>query len=68
MNWLTHQIEQLDARDVHLLIMRHRFGWTLSRIGAALGLKHGAVDRRLRRVVGMLRKRAKEDFDGLSAF
>ena len=68
LKWLNDQIGDLDERDVQLLIMRHRFGWTLTRIGEALGLKHGVVDRKLRRIVDTLRKRAKEDFDGLSAW
>ena len=65
---LHEQLEQLDDRDVHLLVMRHRFGWTLHRIGRALGVSHGAVDRRLRRLVSRLRKSAKEDFHGLSTW
>jgi RNA polymerase sigma factor (sigma-70 family) len=64
--WLHEQLEHLDEPDVHLLIMRHRFGWTLHRIGTALGMSHSAVDRRLRRLMERLRRSAKEDFDGLS--
>jgi len=65
--WLHEQLEQLDGPDVHLLIMRHRFGWTLHRIAESLGLSHSAADRRLRRLIERLRRSAKEDFDGLSA-
>ncbi|MCH8316763.1 MAG: sigma-70 family RNA polymerase sigma factor [Planctomycetes bacterium] len=50
----------MNDRDVQLLLMRHRFGWTLKRIGDALGLKPGAVDGRIRRVLTKLRRRAKE--------
>jgi len=46
-----------------MLLMRHRFGWTLQQIGAALGIKPGAVDGRLRRLVGGLRRRAQEESD-----
>jgi hypothetical protein len=35
--------------------MRHRLGWTLERIGAVVGLAPGAVDGRLRRIIGRLR-------------
>ena len=68
MNWLNDQLNQLDDKDVRLLIMRHRFGWTLDQIGKSLGIKHGAVDRRLRRIIGRLRKRAREDFNELSTW
>lgn len=68
LQWLHEQIKRLDDSDVRLLIMRHRFGWTLSRIGSALGIKHGMVDRKLRRIISKLKRKAREDFDGLSTF
>lgn len=68
LQWLHEQITQLDDADVKLLIMRHRFGWTLTRIGSALGTKHGVVDRKLRRIISKLKRKAREDFDGLSTF
>ena len=58
--WLERELQTLNDRDVQLLLMRHRFGWTLKRIGDALGLKPGAVDGRIRRVLTKLRRRAKE--------
>lgn len=58
--WLERELQALNDRDVQLLLMRHRFGWTLKRIGDALGLKPGAVDGRIRRVLSKLRRRAKE--------
>lgn len=61
--WLEHELQTLNDRDVQLLFMRHRFGWTLKRIGQTLGLKPGAVDGRIRRVLGKLRRRAKEQSD-----
>ena len=61
--WLEHELQALDDRDIQLLLMRHRFGWTLKRIGEALGLKAGAVDGRIRRVLTKLRRRAKEQSD-----
>lgn len=68
LKWLHEQIIQLDNADVKLLIMRHRFGWTLTRIGSTLGLKHGTVDRKLRRIINKLKRKARKDFDGLSIF
>jgi DNA-directed RNA polymerase specialized sigma24 family protein len=46
-----------------MLLMRHRFGWTLQQIGAALGITPGAVAGRLRRLVGGLRRAAQEESD-----
>ncbi len=63
LRWLERQLQSLDDRDVQLLLMRHRFGWTLKRIGQTLGLKPGAVDGRIRRVLSKLRRRAKEQSD-----
>ncbi len=61
--WLESELQSLDDRDVQLLLMRHRFGWTLKRIGRTLGMKPGAVDGRIRRVLSKLRRRAKEQSD-----
>ena len=63
LQWLEQQLRTCDAASVQMLLMRHRFGWTLRQIGAALGVKPGAVDGRLRRLVGGLRREAQEDFD-----
>ena len=52
----------MNDAQVRLLTMRYRFGWTLQRIGAAVGLKPGAVDGRLARLVAALRRRAQETF------
>jgi DNA-directed RNA polymerase specialized sigma24 family protein len=46
-----------------MLTMRHRFGWTLRRIGNAVGLSPGAVDGRLGRTREALRKQASEQFN-----
>ncbi len=35
--WLRRELENLDDSQLNLLVMRHRFGWTLQRIGRALG-------------------------------
>ncbi len=63
LRWLHEELESLDDRSVQLLLMRHRFGWTLQQIGNVLGLKPGTVDGRLRRLQRTLRRRAKEQFD-----
>ena len=56
--WLERMTAELDPHASTLLLMRHRFGWTLERIGATLGLGPGAVDGRLRRVVAQLKQDA----------
>jgi RNA polymerase sigma factor (sigma-70 family) len=63
LHWLEEQLRTCDDASVQMLLMRHRFGWTLRQIGAALGINPGAVDGRLRRLVGGLRREAQEDFD-----
>jgi RNA polymerase sigma factor (sigma-70 family) len=63
LQWLEQQLRTCDDASVRLLLMRHRFGWTLQQIGVALGIKPGAVDGRLRRLVGGLRRTAREEFD-----
>ncbi|MHC4428579.1 MAG: RNA polymerase sigma factor [Planctomycetota bacterium] len=62
LEWLRRELRDLDDRSVQLLVMRHRLGWTLARIGRVLGLAPGAVDGKLRRIVARLRRHAaKED-------
>lgn len=61
--WLRDQIAALDPIHGGLLFMRFRLGWTLERIGATVGLSPGAVDGRVGRLVAMLRRRARENFD-----
>lgn len=66
LQWLRQQIAELDDRDGKLLMMRHRFGWTLEKISQTLGIGHSTADRRLKKVVKILKQKAKEEFDGLS--
>lgn len=61
--WLREQIADLDPTSAFLIEARHRFGWTLQRIADSLGLKTGAVDRKLRTITSDLRKRAEEAHD-----
>jgi RNA polymerase sigma factor (sigma-70 family) len=61
LEWLRHQLSCLDGEQVKLLNLRFRLGWTLHRIGSALGLKPGAVDGRITRCLAGLRDQARED-------
>lgn len=63
LEWLRNELAAMDEPAAQLLVMRYRLGWTLQRIGAALGLKPGAVDGRLGRLTAGLRNRAREAFD-----
>ena len=63
LQWLERELRSMDRSDAELLLMRHRFGWTLKRIGQKLGLKPGAVDGKIQRLVSKLRRRAKEQSD-----
>lgn len=64
LGWLRGELDRLDEPNLRLLLLRYRFGWTLAQIGESLGLKPGAVDGRLGRLVGSLRRKAAEEFDG----
>jgi RNA polymerase sigma factor (sigma-70 family) len=61
-DWLCQELARLDDNEARLLIMRHRFGWTLKQIGHALRLAPGAVDGRINRLLLMLRRKATENF------
>jgi RNA polymerase sigma factor (sigma-70 family) len=56
LHWLREQLAALPPDQVNLLSMRFRLGWTLQRIGEALGLKPGAVDGRIARTLSQLRR------------
>ena len=60
--WLRAELATLNDQPAQLLAMRYKLGWTLQRIGEALGLKPGAVDGRLNRAVAALRRKAEERF------
>ena len=62
--WLERELQSIGDENADLLLMRYRFGWTLQQIGAAVGLKTGAVDGRLRRLLGTLRRRNRGPHDG----
>jgi len=62
--WLDRELQSVGDANADLLLMRYRFGWTLQQIGAALGLKTGAVDGRISRLLATLRRRRQERGDG----
>jgi RNA polymerase sigma factor (sigma-70 family) len=49
-------ISALDANSAQLITARFRFGWTLERIAHALGIRTGAADGRLSRLLANWRK------------
>ena len=61
--WLESQLRKLPAESARLIRLRYRLGWSLARIGGLLGLRPGAVDGRIRRVVAKLKVEAEEEFD-----
>lgn len=54
-NTLEERLAALAPHELDLLAGRFRFGWTLSRIGESLGMRSGAVDGRIQRLLGKLR-------------
>ena len=63
LDWLRGELARMDAPLAGLFTLRFRLGWTLHRIGTALGLSAGAVDGRISRALSDLRKKAMEEFD-----
>lgn len=59
LHWLRMQLQQLDPSSRDLVLLRHRLGWTLQRIGAMVGLSPGAVDGRLSRTMRKLQNEAE---------
>ena len=55
---LSRRLHALDAESRQLIQRRFDLGWTLERIGRELGLKPGAVDGRIRRILKALRGEA----------
>lgn len=62
LQWLRDELASLDPASRDLVLLRHRLGWTLQRIGRTVGLNPGAVDGRLTRIMRKLKSRA-EQFD-----
>ena len=56
--WLEEMISEMEEPSAQLIRLRYFRGWTLQRIGEALGLKPGAVDGRIRRLVVQLQQQA----------
>jgi len=57
--WLRERMRELDDSSSRLITMRYDWGWSLKQIATALGLRTGAVDGRLRRLVCQLRESAR---------
>ncbi len=57
--WLEEQLQTLPSDLRQLVDLRYRLGWTLTRIGNRFGLKPGAVDGRIRRLISQLRENAE---------
>ena len=57
--WLEERIDQLDPESRQLMTLRYKLGWTLQRIALRIGIKTGAVDGRIRRLVEQLRQQAE---------
>jgi RNA polymerase sigma factor (sigma-70 family) len=62
-HWLTEQLQALSEDQRQLLDWRYRLGWTLESIGSRLGLKSGAIDGRIRRVLQQLKRQSEEGDD-----
>ena len=54
--WIRRELANLDPDDAWLLVMRHRWGWTLDRISEAIGAGTSTTDRRIRRVMAKLKR------------
>ena len=52
---LSRRLDELDAESRTLIQRRFDLGWTLERIGREFGLRPGAVDGRIRRILKALR-------------
>jgi len=57
--WLEESLSKLAPDQRRLLSLRYRVGWTLQKIADSLGMKAGAVDGRIRRLVDQLRQQAE---------
>ncbi len=60
---LREELRLIDRLSADALDLRMRAGWTLRRIGERLALTPSAVDGRVRRAQGELRKRMEEEGD-----
>lgn len=58
---LARRLARLELEAADLLRKRFSLGWTLERIAREIGLKPGAVDGRLRRLLARLRRDVDED-------
>ena len=63
LEWLRQELANMDEPSARMVMLRYRFGWTLAQIGEAFGLKTGAVDGRLKRIIRSLKGKAAEECD-----
>ncbi len=63
LKWLRDELTSMDDELAELITARHRFGWTMARIGAVFGLHPSAADGRTRRATTALKRKAREVFD-----
>jgi RNA polymerase sigma factor (sigma-70 family) len=61
--WLQMEMTKIDGAAHPMIVLKFRFGWTLEKIGHALGLKAGAVDGRIRRATRELQQKWTESQD-----
>jgi RNA polymerase sigma factor (sigma-70 family) len=61
---LRRQLERLERDAADLLYRRFALGWTLEQIAHELGMRTGAVDGRIRRILGRLRAASEAARDG----
>lgn len=61
--WLQTELAKINVATHPLIVLKFRFGWTLERIGQALGLRAGAVDGRIRRATRELQQKWTESQD-----
>lgn len=59
MLWIEELLQSMDETSANLIRMRYLRGWTLQRMASVLGLKAGAVDGRIRRLVSQLREQSE---------
>lgn len=61
---VEQRLAALDESSAHLVTARFRFGWTLERIAQSLGLRTGAADGRLSRLLARWRDELGRDDSG----
>ena len=63
LRWIEEQTAAMDPQQQKMFHLRYRLGWKLKRIADHFGLKSGAVDGRIRRMVNRLKRQAEREFE-----